>query len=217
MNNAEIIIACNEAMIEINKGKIALLAAEAKINAIKQAIIDSDEQLKAVCKRPEQESLMDKLMKLMQQRSKERLNIENGTMQTFAAELYLFPQKADHFDAKRDTQLARKGAKIGIEYTDLEPIVHVFFRTTGDTRDNCSWQDHELPVKLVAALGLDVDDPHFAPSWIPLYLVQALVEYGEFYLHPTDNVQIHITAMEDQGMHEDLRDMVKTISEDINN
>lgn len=176
MNNIETIIVCNEALIEINKAKLAILAAEAKINAVKQSIVDSDEQVKAVCAPP----------------------------QLFEAELYLFPQKSEHLHDANAKYLIRQGAKIGIAYEEDEPIVHVYFQDKGETRDNVSWQDHALPKALQEALKLDPDGRHFAPHWIPLHLVKEIAEKGFVDLKPNSQVTIRITEQPGYDLKETL-------------
>lgn len=176
MNNIETIIACNEALIAINKVKIELLTAEAKINAVKQSIIDADAEIKAVC----------------------------NPSQLFEAELYLFPQKSEHLHGASDKNLIRQGAKLGIAYEENESIVHVFFRTRGEIDDNCSWQDHSLPKVLQDALNLDPDGRHFAPHWIPLHLVKEVAEKGFVDLKPNGLVTIRLTAYPGQDLKEQL-------------
>ena len=123
--------------------------------------------------------------------------------QIFEAECYLFPQKKEHFGIN-DWELARKGAQLGLAYEADEPIVHVFFRTAGEIDDNISWQDHQIPASVQSALKLDQDYGHFAPTWIPLWIVQEIAKNGYCDLKPNELVTIRLRPYPGQDLKETL-------------
>jgi hypothetical protein len=142
------------------------------------------------------------LEKLINQRTEEQRDHQPAP-QIFEAECYLFPQKSEHFDVNA-LELVRRGSQLGLAYEADEPLVHVFFRTEGETDDNSSWQDHQIPAPVQSALKLDQDYGHFAPNWIPLWIVREIVRNGYCDLKPNGLVTIRLRHYPGQDLKETL-------------
>ena len=97
-------------------------------------------------------------------------------------------QITDHEDGLLE-QLQIKGNPMGIKYQDEQPVVKVQFLDTGDPQHVC-WQDHGLPADLCAALGIDTG--HFAPTHLPLEMVETLKEKDTLVIEAANNVEIHL-------------------------
>lgn len=134
----------------------------------------------------------------------EQLNLESvPESKTWEAFVYLFeyPAEVYHADSCFCKQAALKAAAFDLEFQEGEPICDfVCWSPEDDDKADGSWQNHQLPLDLQEALGLDMEVAHFAPSFLPLRLFQDLA-HRDVVIEPKPGVRIKFKKASKQGAH----------------
>lgn len=131
--------------------------------------------------------------------------ITDGPSREWTAKVYLFDTPVEEFDdSKFFCKMAqRQDDNLGIKFDKGEMMFRVVFWSPEDEDKDKSWQDHQLPLDLQQALGLDMEEAHFASGFLPYSIINKLNRSDAVVWEAKPGVRIRLVKSEKQGAHLD--------------
>lgn len=129
----------------------------------------------------------------------------DGPAKEWTAKVYLFDSAIEEFDdSKFFCKMAqRQSENLGIKFDKGEMMFRVVFWSPEDEDKDKSWQDHQLPLDLQQALGLDMEEAHFASGFLPYSIISKLNRSDAVIWEAKPGVRIRLVKSEKQGAHLD--------------